>query len=144
MIYPIELAADDNGTILVTCRAFPEMTTIGESRDDARRHAVGAIEEAIAARIAHGDPLPGQLGEAEVRDAQEWVKLPALTSLKAALYAALRESGMSRAELGRQLGRHREQVDRLFRLDHASRLDQLEAAFAKLHKGVEISVRKKV
>jgi antitoxin HicB len=36
---------------------------------------------------------------------------------------------ISRAELARRLKWHREQVDRLFRLDHKSQLDQLEAAF---------------
>jgi len=32
----------------------------------------------------------------------------------------------------RDLGWHREQVDRLFRLDHNSRIDQLEEAFRAL------------
>jgi antitoxin HicB len=36
------------------------------------------------------------------------------------------------------MGVHREQVDRLFRIDHKSRLDQIEAAAKAL--GVSISV----
>ena len=55
-----------------------------------------------------------------------------LTWAKVVLYATLRHRGMSRAELMRKLGLHREPVDRLFRLDHNSRLDQLEAAFIAL------------
>ena len=55
-----------------------------------------------------------------------------MTSLKASLYRALRESGITRAELMRRLGWNRESVDRLFRLDHASRLDQIEAALKAL------------
>lgn len=49
-------------------------------------------------------------------------------------------SQTTRAELARRLGWHREQVDRLFRLDHASRLDRLKATFKALHRemGVEI------
>jgi hypothetical protein len=39
-----------------------------------------------------------------------------MTSLKASLYRALRESGITRAELMRRLGGNRESVDRLFRL----------------------------
>jgi antitoxin HicB len=53
-----------------------------------------------------------------------YVKLPLLSALKMQLYTAVREAGISRAELARRLGWHREQVDRLFRLDHASRVDQ--------------------
>jgi Ni,Fe-hydrogenase maturation factor len=44
------------------------------------------------------------------------------------------------AELTRLLGWHREQVDRLFRLDHASRSDQIEEAFAALNQQIDVSV----
>jgi antitoxin HicB len=68
------------------------------------------------------------------------VALPLMTSLKASLYRTLRESGITRAELMRRLGWNRESVDRLFRLDHASRLDQIEAAFKALGKSVALEV----
>jgi hypothetical protein len=53
---------------------------------------------------------------------------------------ALRESGITRAELMRRLGWKHESVDRLFRLDHASRLDQIEAAFKALGKSMALEV----
>jgi predicted RNase H-like HicB family nuclease len=49
---------DDNDTLQVTCPAFPEVTTFGADEGEAVAHAVSAIEEAIAARISDGDPLP--------------------------------------------------------------------------------------
>ena len=64
----------------------------------------------------------------------------ALTVLKAELYRQLRETGITRAELSRRLRWKRESVDRLFRLDHASRLEQLEAAFSALGQAVSVSV----
>ena len=73
--------------------------------------------------------------------ADQCVALPALTVLKIGLYQALRQSDMTRADLARALGWHREQVDRLFRLDHASRIDQIEAAFAKLGKDIDFEIR---
>jgi antitoxin HicB len=142
MMYLCELTPDDNGTFLVTCPAFPEVTTFGEDRAQALLHAIGALEEAIAARIADDDSLPRPATEAQMKRRRGvWVRLPLLTSLKAVLYMALREQHMSRAELARQLGWHREQVDRLFRLNHASRLDQIEAALEKLHQRVDVRVR---
>ena len=57
-----------------------------------------------------------------------FVEVPAQTFLKVALYMICSRRGVSRAELARRLEWHREQVDRLFRLDHKSRLDQMEAA----------------
>ena len=54
LTYPIKLEPDDNGTLLVTCPALPEVTTFGEDEADAIEHARDAIEEAITARIADG------------------------------------------------------------------------------------------
>ena len=44
MIYPVVLTPDDNDTLLVTCPALPEVTTFGEDKADALRHAVDALE----------------------------------------------------------------------------------------------------
>ena len=133
--YRIKIEPDDNGTLLVTCPALPEVTTFGDGAADATRRAVGAIEEAIAARMADGEDVP----EGHQRGPR-LVRLPALTVLKVELYRQLREAGITRAELARRLEWKRESVDRLFRLDHASRLEQLEAAFAALGQAVSVSV----
>ena len=136
MRYAIKLEPDDNGTLLVTCPALPEVTTFGEDRADAIVHAVDAIEEALAARIANGAevPLPA------VQKSQFAVTLPAMMALKTQLYRDLKASGRTRADLMRQLKWKRESVDRLFRLDHASRLDQIEAAFGALDRRLDIRV----
>jgi antitoxin HicB len=134
--YRIKLRPDDNGTLLVTCPALPEVTTSGENEADAMRHALNAIEEALAAHIADGTDIPAPLVSARGRI----VALPLMTSLKVSLYRALRESRITRAELSRRLGWNRESVDRLFRLDHASRLDQIEAAFRALGRAVTLTV----
>ena len=44
-----------------------------------------------------------------------------------------------RAELGRRLGWNRNSVDRLFAINHASRLDQIEVALERL--GYRIDAR---
>ena len=128
MSYRIEMNADANGTLLVTCPDLPEVTTFGVDVEDARRYALEAIEEAIAARIEAGVPLP----QPKRHGAQRPVTLPLLTELKAQLYTIMKNDDVTRAELARKLDWHREQVDRLFRLDHASRVDQIEAAFKAL------------
>ena len=56
--YRIKIEPDDNGTLLVTCPALPEVTTFGDDEADAMRRAVGALEEAIAARMADGEDVP--------------------------------------------------------------------------------------
>jgi antitoxin HicB len=135
LAYHVELAPDDNGTLLATCPALPEVTTFGEDEADALRHARDAIEEALAARVADGQDIPyGSKGAPAVA-------LPAQTALKILLYRTLCREGIPRAELARRLAWNRESVDRLFRLDHNSKLDQIEAAFSAM--GLRIVVRLK-
>ncbi len=134
--YRIELTPDDNGTFLVTCPQLPIVVTFGDTEDDARHHAVDAIETALASMIDDGEDIP-------VPDGTEGdtIHLPMMTALKVNLYWALRSAGITRAELARRLGWNRESVDRLFRLEHRSRLEQIEAAFAALGRTVDIEIR---
>jgi antitoxin HicB len=45
--YAVILSPDDNGAWLVTCGVLPEVTTFGETREEALKNAVFAIEEAL-------------------------------------------------------------------------------------------------
>jgi antitoxin HicB len=130
MMYPLVIEPDDNGTLLVTCPMLPEVTTFGSDHIDALHRGTEAVEEALAARMAAwGDvPVPDgdDLGSAFAENRAVSISLPA--DMKLTLYLACREAGVSRADLVRRLGWKREQVDRLFRMDHASRADQIDAA----------------
>jgi antitoxin HicB len=118
------------------------MTTFAKNATDIPEIASAALEEAIAARISDSEEVPRPASAAKLRTHRgPWVKLPTLTSLKVFLYMALRESGINRSELARRLGWHREQVDRLFRIDHLSRVEQLEAAFKALGREIDVEVK---
>lgn len=137
LAYPIRLTKDDNGTVLATSRDFPELTTFGKDRADALRHAIGALEEAIAARIANREDIPlPSAGRSKAT-------LPAQTALKVLLYREARKRGVRKADLARRLHWHGPQVDRLFDLRHASRLDQMEAAFGALDLQISVEVEKR-
>jgi antitoxin HicB len=133
--YPVALIDDDNGTILATCPDLPEAATFGEDRDDALLRAVDAIETAIQGRIADREPvpLPSVIGETVV-------ELPMQATLTILLYRTMRERKLRKAALARRLGWKAPQVDRLFDLRHASRLDQIEAAFTALGKRLEVEI----
>jgi antitoxin HicB len=140
LAYKVKLEPDDNDTLLLTCPDIPGVVTFGETRGDALVHAVDAIESMIASLMSRGDDIPRPRGTGRLRQDEALVSLPALTTLKLELYWALREAGITRAELTRRLKWNRESVDRLFRLDHASRLDQIEAAFRALGRMVTVTV----
>lgn len=136
MAYRIVLAPDDNDTVLITSPAFPELTSFADSREEAPSLATLALEEAVAARMARGLDIPEPDFEPEEILSADWADLSLQTMIKVALYKAQREAGVTRAEMARRLGWRREQVDRLFRPDHASRLDQLQQGFAVLNKTI--------
>jgi hypothetical protein len=56
-------------------------------------------------------------------------------------YSALRSQDIRKIELARRLGCSPSQVDRLLDIQHRSKLDQLEAAFAAIGKRLLIRVR---
>ena len=141
LAYAVELTPDDNQTMLATVPAFPEITTFLEKAEDLLPVVSGAIEEAIAARMSIGADIPASDVRPAPSSDASWLQLSSLVSIKAALYQLMRVKGVTRADLQRRLGWHREQVDRLFRLDHASRMDQLEAAAHELGFEVHVEIR---
>ena len=125
----INLAPDNNGTVLITAPSLPELTSYADNQAQARERGLYALEEAFAARMARGEDIPHDSATNDHAGVTLLVKLPLLTELKIILYDACRGEGVTRAELARRLGWNRNSVDRLFKLDHASLLDQIEAAF---------------
>ena len=136
--YSVKLSKDTNDTILVDAPAIPEAHTFGDDREEALLRAVDAIETALMMYIEDRRDIPAGDGRPGHRDA---VVLPALTEAKIALYSAMRDARVSKAELARRLNCHLPQVDRLLNLTHTSRLDQIEAAFRALGKQLSIESR---
>ncbi|KAF0234842.1 MAG: hypothetical protein FD177_405 [Desulfovibrionaceae bacterium] len=139
--YHVTLTKDDNDTLLATCPDLPEVVTFGDDEQDALGYAVGAIEEALAARMAHKKdiPLPGQHQSGKLH----MVRLSTQTGLKVLLYCAMRRQGVTKAELARRMGTPRQSADRLLDLNHASRLDVLDAAFLALGQEVAVELRER-
>ena len=134
LAYPVEFTPDENGTLLVTCPDLPEVTTFGEDHDDALARALDAIEEALAARIADREDIP------EPSVGKHMAGLPTQTAIKVIIYRTMRAEGLNKSQLARKLHWHRPQVDRLLDLNHATRLDHLDAVFDALGVKMEVSV----
>jgi antitoxin HicB len=81
-------------------------------------------------------PSPVRRKGASVRT----VTLPALTQAKLALYSEMRTAGVRKADLARRLGWSKNQVERLLDLEHASRMDQVEAALKAIGKKIAIRI----
>jgi len=137
LIFPIELTPED-GMFIVTCPDLPEVSSFGEDEADALLRARDAIEEALAARIARREDIP----TATDATGQPSVTLDTNAALKVLLYRAMRREGLRKADLARRLGWHAPQVDRLLDLNHTSRTDLLDQAFAALNRRVLVTIDK--
>jgi len=134
--YPVNLTPDD-GTVLVTFPDVPEAITFGADEDEALLQAIDALESALSFYVDDRKPLPKP---SRPKRGQRTVRPSALECAKLGVYQAMTEQGIRKAELARRLGWHMPQVDRLFDLKHASRLDQIEAAARALGRHVEVTV----
>ncbi|MCF7986546.1 MAG: type II toxin-antitoxin system HicB family antitoxin [Methylovulum sp.] len=133
--YPVILTPD-GGTVLVTFPDVPEAITFGVNEDEALCHAVEALETALSFYIEGRQALP----EPSVLVGHRTVRPPALECIKLCVYREMLAQGIRKADLARLLGWKAPQVDRLFDLNHASRLDQLEAAAKILGRHIEVTL----
>ncbi|MFM2450228.1 MAG: hypothetical protein RIS44_2678 [Pseudomonadota bacterium] len=134
--YPVTLTPD-GGSVLVTFPDVPQAITFGLDEDEALMRAVDALETALSFYVEARQALPVP---SKARRGQHVVRPSALECAKLGLYQAMLAQGVKKSELARRLGWHMPQVDRLFDLRHASRLDQIEAAARVLGCGVEVRV----
>lgn len=135
--YPVTMEPDTNGTVLVSFPDVPEAHTFGADEDEALLRAVDALETALSFYTDAGRDLP-KAGKA--KRGQLAVRPSALACIKLSIYQTMRDEGVKKSELARRLGWHMPQVDRLLDLNHASRLDQAEAALNSLGHTLEVSV----
>lgn len=133
--YPVTLTPDEaDGGFVVTFEDLPEAITQGETMTEALAEAADALEEAVAGRIRRGDPIPSPSPVAGCMA----VPVPAQTAAKAALYLALGETGISKAELAARLGCDEKEVRRLLDPRHPSKLPRIQKALAALGKGLSV------
>ena len=135
--YPAKFDCEDDG-VTVTFPDIPEAITCGYSEAEAMEYALDAIITIFTEYIKHRRAIPR--GSKARGKGMRTVVLPALEEAKIRLYEAMRQAGVRKSELARRMGLQKSQVDRLLDLRHRSRLDQIEAALAKLHKRLVVHV----
>ncbi len=134
MIYPIHLTPDTvDGGFTVTCRDFSEAITQGETLAQAVIEASDAIEEAIASRMKRNVDIPEP---SHKKQGEYMATVPLSTSLKAALYMAMREDGISKSELARRMAIDEKEVRRMLDPRHPSKTPGIERALACLGRSV--------
>lgn len=135
LAYPVDLEPDGDMVIAVV-PDIPGVHTFGINEADALNHCVGAIEEMLAARMCDREPIPLP----SPANGRHVVEITPLSALKISLYMVMWEQRVRKSDLARTLNVDPKQVDRLLNLNHASRLDQIAAAFRALGKRMAFQI----
>lgn len=136
--YAVKLMPDkSDGGYVVTCRDLPEAITQGETIEEALIEAADCLDEAIAARIDDGSDIPVPTA---AKRGERLVSVPPSMALKAAVYLAVREAGISNSELARRLSLNEKEARRILDPHHPTKLPRIEQALAALGRRVELSL----
>ena len=133
-----EACPDISGSCTVTIPDVPEVITQGQGLADAKEMAADALELILSSFIEKGRNLPA----AKTRKGRNghWIAPSALAQIKLALYVEFRKARISKADLARKMGIAKQQIDRLFDLQHSSRVERIELAFNALGTVISISI----
>ena len=138
-IYPATLFEDKvQGGFVVRFTDLPEAITQGNTVQEALKEAIDCLEEAIANRIVMNLEIPAPSIHTE---GQHLVPLPAQMAAKAALYLALKESGMTNVEFAKRFGCDEKEVRRLLDPRHPSKLPRIESALSVMGKRIVVGVQ---
>ena len=127
--YPVLLTAAEEGGYVVTCRDLPQLITQGEDEQDALEQTADAMDEVFATYMIEGIDFPTP---SKARRREHLGAPPAETMAKAALYVAMREAGISKTQLAKQLGVDEKEVRRLLDPHYRSKLPRLAHAISVL------------
>lgn len=137
MFYPAQLDYADDG-VTVSFRDIPEALTCGATKDEALNQARDALATAMEFYFEDKRrvPLPSS-----ALDGDELVALPASLAAKVLLLNEVLAQRVSNTELARRMGMTKQTAQRLFDLNHATKIDTLQEALKALGKDLIISVR---
>jgi len=134
MRYPVKLTPQDAGNYAVSFPDIPEALTLGETHDEAMRHAVDALKTALDFYFEQDRavPLPSAPQAGELL-----VELPASVSAKVLLFNEMLAQQVRPSELARRLSIPRQHINRLLDPRHPTKIDSIATALNALGKSLE-------
>lgn len=136
MRYPAHFEPAPEGGFVVTFRDIPEAITQGDTEAEALEMAEDALVTAMEFYFDDKRPVP--VPSAPHED-ERLIDVPPSVTAKALLLNEMLAQHIGPAELARRLGTRPQEVNRLTDLKHATKIDTLAKALARLGKRLEIT-----
>ena len=135
--YPAGIERDDDGRYVVAFPDFGWGATDGATREEALAEARDLLRELIATTIREGKDLPEPSRAGKRRPL---VVPPVQIALKAALYEAWRQTGVSQRRLARDLDMAESEVRRMLNPGHSTEAATIDRVLRRLGKRVTVVV----
>ena len=135
--YPAEIERDEDGRYVLAFPDFGWGATDGATREEALLEAKDLLRELIATTIREGEDLPEPSRAGKRRPL---VVPPVQIALKAALYEAWRQAGISQRRLARDLDVAESEVRRMLNPDHGTKAATIDRALRRLGRRVSVTV----
>lgn len=133
MRYPVNLEPDSGGYV-VSFPDIPEALTQGDTREEALFMALDALVTSFEFYFEDSRPvpLPGDI-------AGDFVEVPASVAAKVLMLNAFLDSGLTQVELASRMEVKKQEVTRLFDLQHSTKIDTVQKALQALGKRLELA-----
>ena len=138
-VYAASIEEDEDGQLIVGFRDVPEALTSGETLEEALAEAVDclvvALDGYVDERRPRAIPRPSRS-----RAGEHAIAVPPLIAAKLALHDAMRTAALRPPVLAERLRVSEPVARRLLDLGHRSRIEDVQAALAKLGRRIEVTV----
>ena len=135
--YPITLAGQRDGAMLVSFPDVPEALTEGADEAEALAEAEDCLISALGGYMSRGWAIP----QPSCAEGRPTVQLPQRVGGKLALYMAMQKNGVVPEALAQRLGKPQAWVDSLLDLDEPSRVTHLQGALTRVAEGARKSAQ---
>jgi antitoxin HicB len=137
-VYAARFEPGDESGLVVSFPDVPEAITQGDSEADAMKQAQEALGLALLTYPRRGLPVPH--AKAKGRGLIPIAVAPEVAA-KIAVLEAFKDSGISKSELGRRIGKHEKEVRRILDPRHNTKLATLTDALRQLGQQLVVGVR---
>ncbi len=110
---------------------------MGRRLEEALFEAIDCVDEVIAGIIERGESLPEY---EHAKEGQYPVELSAHMAIKAALYCAMKDDGVTKVAMAKMIERNEKEVRRMLDPHHNTKLKSLEYALHKIGRRLKVEM----
>ncbi|HAV1851635.1 type II toxin-antitoxin system HicB family antitoxin [Enterobacter hormaechei] len=136
MKYPVKLIEAEEGGYVVKFPDVPEALTQADNMQDALNEGLDALVTAFEFYFEDGDRIPSP---SKLENYEHFVELPLSVEAKILMLNTFIDSKITQVELANRMNVKKQEVTRLFDLNHSTKIDTIQKAIAAMGHRLNLS-----